>query len=519
MEAIVPVVANHRDICHFDTTTEIYQHIVRLLTDAKRLNTYVDNVYTVPGQIPLTSQSAYEADDGRVDAMAASSRDGSEIHLTGILTVIHDTSIPEILKRPFFHVPYQSPRHFYGRTNDLDRIGQVLSPNISEEGKVAQKGSPCVVISGLGGIGKTHLALEYTYRARARYDAVFWVNAETVPVLSSDFLRISKELGLMGSSELEDRVVARSMVLKWLRTTKASWLLVFDNVENTKILHDFWPTSSNGSILITSRDRDAANRLYESEAIDLEPLATEESVDLLYDLTRFKRNEDNDIACIKIAHELQGLPLAISHMAAYITFTAISLQEFIEFYGRGSETIDSEDMVREPYSSALHNVWTVTFNSLSQESSALLGVLSLLHPDHVPQWMLRQKIVISNGTWLERKGAYAKGVKSLIVRCLVNLDKEADALSTHRQVQVAAISRMSTLEIYQTFTVVVDIIWGCWSKKERGFTYQSAETRSKLTEVLPHVMKIKNFYESRYDWLLESATLKSFAALLRASGW
>ncbi len=265
MEAIVPVVADHRNICQFDTQTEVYQHIVRLLTDAICPNTYVDNDYSAVNQIRSTSQSTYEVDES-VGAMTASSSEDSEIHSTDILPVIHDKSIPpRTPKLPFLDVQYTPTAHFFDRADYLDRINQILSLGGSEGSKIAHAGTPCVVISGDGGIGKTQLAMKYAYTARGKYDAVLWINASTILGLSDEFLRISKELGLRGTSELEDRVVAKSMVLKWLGTTDTFRLLVFDNADYLEQLHDFWPTSANGSILVTSRDHDAANRLYQSD--------------------------------------------------------------------------------------------------------------------------------------------------------------------------------------------------------------------------------------------------------------
>ncbi|GHO65612.1 hypothetical protein KSC_045040 [Ktedonobacter sp. SOSP1-52] len=136
---------------------------------------------------------------------------------------------------PYWCVPYQRNYYFTGREALLEQLhtsfasGQALALTQS------------YTLSGLGGIGKTQVALEYAYRYHQHYAATFWLAAESSETLTSSFLSIAQTLRLPERHEQDQHKIIAS-VLQWLNSHK-DWLLIFDNVEDIGVLKPFLPTT------------------------------------------------------------------------------------------------------------------------------------------------------------------------------------------------------------------------------------------------------------------------------------
>ena len=103
-------------------------------------------------------------------------------------------------------------------------------------------------IKGLGGIGKTQLAVEYAYRYRELYPFVFWVRAEHRETLITDFVTLAGLLHLPQAQGSEQMKVVAAMV-RWLAMTKG-WLLILDNADDSAILSDFLPWTARRCDLV-----------------------------------------------------------------------------------------------------------------------------------------------------------------------------------------------------------------------------------------------------------------------------
>jgi|SRR5579859_4595765 len=129
---------------------------------------------------------------------------------------------PEAIQRGYWLVPQRRNPFFVGRQALLSQVHQQLAPGRSAGGLP-------LAISGLGGVGKTQSALEYAYRFRGEYPAVFWLRAETQETLSTDLLTLAQLLPRLMPDEQEPGRVIQA-VLGWLRT-HPGWLLILDNVK------------------------------------------------------------------------------------------------------------------------------------------------------------------------------------------------------------------------------------------------------------------------------------------------
>jgi hypothetical protein len=150
-----------------------------------------------------------------------------------------------------FNMPARNP-HFYARCSLLEDMNKVLAPK-----KINARDLPIYAIHGLGGVGKTQLALEYAHKHSRSYDFVFWINGETSTTVEESFSRIAKTVGVETDRNVPDDNLQATRPEKSYGCQKKSWLLVFDNAdESLSALDQFWSSAlvkTSGSILITSR--------------------------------------------------------------------------------------------------------------------------------------------------------------------------------------------------------------------------------------------------------------------------
>ncbi|MEX5636120.1 hypothetical protein AB1460_26615, partial [Parafrankia sp. FMc2] len=189
-------------------------------------------------------------------------------------------------------------RLFTGRAGQLDEIRRQL-----RAGPVA-----VTALHGMGGVGKTQLALEYTHRHLGDYTLIWWIDAEQSTLLAEKIAALAGPLGLPTGPVIE----TASAVLAAL-ARRPGWLVVFDNAEHPTALAPWLPTGP-GHVLITSR-----NPAWEHLAatVDVDLLPRPESVALL---TRQLPALDPDTAGA-LAGELGDLPLALAQAGAYLAHT------------------------------------------------------------------------------------------------------------------------------------------------------------------------------------------------------
>lgn len=173
--------------------------------------------------------------------------------------------------------PQIDPAYFVGRATEIDKIGRILQP------ETACAKQRRLVLGGIGGIGKTQLAIAYAQRQYRSYDSVLWLNATSQSTLHTDLRLLAGRL--LRTHELEKlddgQVLAR--VHEWLSNPRNTrWLLIFDNYDDPAQfdISKYCPYTAHGTIIVTSRLPDCVR--LSSDQIRIQPLTDiEESLELL----------------------------------------------------------------------------------------------------------------------------------------------------------------------------------------------------------------------------------------------
>ena len=163
-------------------------------------------------------------------------------------------------------------------------------------------------MQGMGGVGKTSLAIEYAHRYRNLYAGVCWCPAETRVGFLSALATLAVTLGAATSDEADVEKSAKA-ALRRLAEQRATWLLVYDNVTAPDQITDLLP-SAGARVLITSRFSDWSEV---ADEVVLDVLPLEEAVALLQSRT----GRSDAVGAKTLAEALGRLPLALDHAAAY----------------------------------------------------------------------------------------------------------------------------------------------------------------------------------------------------------
>jgi len=204
-----------------------------------------------------------------------------------------------------------------------------------------------VVLIGMGGAGKTQLALEYCRRMEdsRSHRAIFWLDASSRNTLYSSMETVSEQLLPGRVFDSPDAAVAlvRGVLSRWTER----WLLVFDNLDNPEEFPDilgFIPAGHHGSILITSRHSGSKEL---GQSIELDHMEKEEGLQLLLHCSGGHTDELD--AAEEILLLLGNLPLAIDQARAYISKRQLGLRAFVSEYQKRKQSVMQETPPFWPY--------------------------------------------------------------------------------------------------------------------------------------------------------------------------
>ncbi|SEL25772.1 Tetratricopeptide repeat-containing protein [Streptacidiphilus jiangxiensis] len=327
-------------------------------------------------------------------------------------------------------------RNFAGRTRLLATLHERL-----QAGTTAM---PPQALHGLGGIGKSQLALEYLYLHQGEYDLVWWIPAENTPQITRSLSELGHMLGLAVQSEPGTVVAA---VVDALRrgSPYGRWILVFDNAESPEQIARYLPASASGAILITSRyphwDRVA-------RPLEVDVLPREESTELLR-----RRGEDlTEDEADRLAEALGDLPLAIEQVAAWRAETGMPADQYLRLF----EEKQSELLTfcsPGDYGRSVATTWNVSLDQIETIDPAaiqLLQICAFYAPEPVPRHLFagarRGPIATEMDRALADEIQLGLAMREIQRHSLARIDPRTQALQVHRLVRSVLTIRMTAVE-------------------------------------------------------------------------
>ena len=349
---------------------------------------------------------------------------------------INDSSSATTL---LWNVPHQRNPFFTGR----EQLLQHLRDTLHTDGAAVLTHPQ--VISGLGGVGKTHIAIEYAYRYHDEYQAIFWIKADTGENLLADFMTIAQFLNLP-EQHAEEQALAVAAVIQWFKT-HPKWLLIFDNADDLAMVQQFMPPALGGHILLTTRAQ-AVGRL--AQRIDVECMTPE--VGALFLLRRASLiapgaslEQASPAQCesaVAIVRELGGLPLALDQAGAYIEESSYHLEGYLKLYRRQrAALLKRRGGFATDHPAPVATTWSLSFERVEQAdpvAADLLRLCAFLDPDAIPEEILlegaREPGSQSESVSLDQLRVN-EAIEVLLRFSLIRRNAETGTLTIHRLVQ------------------------------------------------------------------------------------
>jgi hypothetical protein len=448
----------------------------------------------------------------------AGSTIGSVQHLPALTDFSVDKMDPKL---PCFLMPLSRNHVFSGRAEVLEQIERYLSP-MSDDCSVSDDSETTshlrmFALCGPGGMGKSQVAAEFVYRSNESllFDAIIWISADEPAKLSRSFDQAAISLGLVEAESMEsrDHILTRDAVLGWLanpiksykqrenaQSNEATWLLVFDNVNDLEMLDEHWPAYGSGSILITSRDPLVKSYGYSlKRGLSMPPFNTSEGEKLLIKLTgRRKLSSEEQASATAIVEVLGGLPLAIVQMAGIITRQDLTFSEFLLRYRKERSHAElfslklGPSKARVGYEHTIASVWAL--EHLDEGSQALLQAMSLLDPDSIPEYILEENPAASTWPGYPLTSAeYQNARTELIQRSLVIRQKDKKTLNIHRLIQDAVRARMTDDEFSKAISSMLSFVSAVWPYEQFSFGNEIYRW-ARCQELFPHILKLQSLF-------------------------
>lgn len=424
-----------------------------------------------------------------------------------------------------FTVPFARDSNFLGRQSTIDEISKKFETQ------------RIVSLAGLGGIGKSQIAIEYSYIFKELNpdSHVFWVYAGNEARFEHGYQSIARKLAIPGWDD--ERVDTLELVHEYLSDSQSGrYLLILDNADDAsmffrmkpdgrefsnerefsaasnKTLAKYLPTAGLGLILITTRDKRVGERLSSREkAIDIAFMSPSDSIELLK--SKIIEEDWDDSDGMRLAKELSYLPLALTQAAAFISENCISVSEYLDTLISGKEDMEEllsehlEDTRRElDTENSVMRTWKLSFDHISRtmpRAADMLSLLAVLDLQGASTILLRRE--------KESLTSFRTALGALQAFSLVNAGRGKDALcKMHRLV---ALSTQKWLENTGALDKWRSEALKLLQERFPADAWATPDDWPMIDSLIPHTHTVLSYPLTSPEDLLQAATLLGSVAL------
>jgi tetratricopeptide (TPR) repeat protein len=366
---------------------------------------------------------------------------------------------------------------FTGRDVILDHVREQLGGGISVVLPRPQ------ALYGLGGVGKTQVALEYVHRFMADYDLVWWISAEDPGDVVSSLAELAVRLGAPSSEDINQ--ASQDAVQMLARGTPTRrWILVFDNADDPMQLKRFFPAGGGGHILVTSRNQAWAQQ---GASLPIDVFLREESVEHLTRRASGLSLEEAD----RVAFAVGDLPLAVEQAAAWLAETATPIEEYLRQLAE--QTTDVLDLnLATDYPKTVAATWNISIARLRERSPAsvrLLQLCAFLAPEPISSHLLYSKEMIDAlrpyDAALQESLLLGRVIREIGRFALAKVDQVSNSVQVHRLVQAVIRSQLSEEEQREARHVVHTVLAGC--RPDGDEPIDDPENWPRFAVIWPHL--------------------------------
>lgn len=245
---------------------------------------------------------------------------------------------------------------------------------------------------GLGGVGKTQLAIEYAYQRYDDYQIIYLISADNTRQIEAAYLKLASLLGIASINQKAEEIIQN--VITWLKSLKKC-LLIFDNVNHYDEIKPYLP-QLNCHVIITSRHAECG-----LPGIPVDIFTLDESRQYILKILN-NRVIDSEQKIIHLANTMGHLPLALAQASAYIKKNNMDIEKYLELYSKNKSLfLSKSDLPVGDSHIPVFVTWDITMKTISASSTLaanLLTACAYLHWVNIPErfLMLFSEINLNN---------------------------------------------------------------------------------------------------------------------------
>ncbi|MGW3350923.1 tetratricopeptide repeat protein [Nonomuraea rubra] len=317
-------------------------------------------------------------------------------------------------------------------------------------------------VYGLGGVGKSELALQYADRHRADYRLVWWIEADTASQVKMELAALARALvtpyDSVAAAEASNEE-AVSWVCAWLNAN-TEWLLIFDNVEHFGDIATYLAQFTHGHVVITTR-RDIGWERLRVTPVRLSLLVRQASIDLLADLTGSNATADR-VELAELAEHLGDLPLALTQAGTYIALTPqVTVARYLKLLKSSPIRAYAATPAGWADEPAVAKVWELTharIQAIDALAGNLLKLLAAFASESLPCSVLSGPADVDELTVADALALLASYSMITLVSMPRSDGGREDGVSMHRLVQTVILHRLTEEEAGDLRRTAADLI-------------------------------------------------------------